>query len=150
MGASPAGPPVGSASALSPTTLGLVFVGGALGTGLRALLTSRPDAVWWTLAVNVVGSFALGWLLAALSSRSGRGASGAKAVLGTGFLGGFTTYSALAWQSLDVLGSGLGSDLLWTFGLGIGSVALGVLAALAGLALGRRTASGSGRAEGLS
>ena len=73
----------------------LVALGAALGAALRFEIASRYDGLmpWGTLAVNVVGSFLLG-LFSAL-------ALGADplALLGTGFCGGFTTYSAFAVQT---------------------------------------------------
>jgi len=48
---------------------------------------------WGTLIVNIVGSGALGWLL-------GSGApAGLTSIAGTGFLGGFTTFSAASFES---------------------------------------------------
>jgi len=50
---------------------------------------------WGTLLVNVAGSFLLGAFSAAALSDS------ATALLGTGFCGGLTTYSAFAVQTHD-------------------------------------------------
>ncbi len=76
-------------------TVLLVALGAAVGAPLR-FLSSR----WWdrdlpvgTLAVNVVGSFLLG-LFSAWSLNEH-----ALALLGTGFCGGLTTYSAFAVQT---------------------------------------------------
>jgi CrcB protein len=73
----------------------LVAVGAAVGAALRFEIARRLDGRFptGTLAVNVLGSFLLG-LLSAL-------ALGAHpiALLGTGFCGGFTTYSAFAVQT---------------------------------------------------
>jgi len=73
----------------------LVALGGAAGSSLRYVIAQRWDdrLPTGTLAVNVLGSFLLG-LLAAMSV-SGQLA----ALLGTGFCGGFTTYSAFAVQA---------------------------------------------------
>ena len=73
----------------------LVFVGGAVGTFVRDVSTSRPvvPTMWWVFAVNVVGSAVLGFL-GARFARLGR--VNAKLLLGTGFCGGLTTYSTLA------------------------------------------------------
>jgi fluoride exporter len=73
----------------------LVALGGAAGSALRYVIAQRWDGRFprGTLAVNVLGSLLLG-LLAALSV-SGQLA----ALLGTGFCGGFTTYSAFAVQA---------------------------------------------------
>ncbi len=77
-------------------TLLLVAVGAAVGAPLRFLCASALDAErfpFGTLLVNVTGSFLLGLIV-------GTGADGdLLAVLGTGFCGGFTTYSAFAVQT---------------------------------------------------
>ena len=75
----------------------LVALGGAVGAALRFTIASRYDEArgfpWGTLVVNVTGSALLGVLSAlALSGH-------ATALLGTGFCGGFTTYSAFAVQT---------------------------------------------------
>ena len=76
-------------------TVLLVALGAAVGAPLRFVLASRFDAgfPWGTLAVNVAGSFLLGLFTGlALTDH-------AMALLGTGFCGGFTTYSAFAVQT---------------------------------------------------
>ena len=73
----------------------LVALGGGLGAALRFLAGHRwdRDLPAGTLLVNVAGSFLLG-LLAGTSP-----GSDAMALLGTGFCGGLTTYSAFAVQT---------------------------------------------------
>lgn len=84
---------------------GLVFLGGTLGTALREVLTLSipvvagiPVAI---LAINVVGAFFLGMLIETLVCRPADGSSqrAQRLFFGTGVLGGFTTYSALATES---------------------------------------------------
>jgi len=74
----------------------LVAAGAFVGAPLRYLLASRLDDErfpYGTLLVNVAGSFLLGLL-------SGAAISGdALALLGVGFCGGLTTYSAFAVQA---------------------------------------------------
>jgi CrcB protein len=72
-----------------------VALGAAVGAPLRFLVASRLDGrfPWGTLTVNVVGSLLLGVFSAAALSDH------ALALLGTGFCGGFTTYSAFAVQT---------------------------------------------------
>jgi CrcB protein len=76
-------------------TVLLVALGAAVGAPLRFVVASRLDGdfPWGTLVVNVTGSFALG-LFSALALTDH-----AAALLGTGFCGGFTTYSAFAVQT---------------------------------------------------
>jgi fluoride exporter len=73
----------------------LVAAGAAVGAPLRFVLASRLDGRWplGTFVVNVSGSFLLGLLSAVALS------SGELALLGVGFCGGFTTYSAFAVQT---------------------------------------------------
>jgi CrcB protein len=109
-----------------------VLVGGSLGTGARAaidlaLLESHP---WQTLGINLVGAFALGllvtraWPVAPAWLRAG---------LGTGLLGGFTTFSALA---LALAQQPTPATLAYL----AASIVLGIAAAWAGLRLGARGA----------
>src|SRR5699024_8501218 len=82
--------------------MALVFVGGAAGTAVREaaglLMAPTLGEVPVTLAVNVVGAFLLGALLHFPNRRTS--ADGQRLLIGTGFLGGFTTYSALAVQTV--------------------------------------------------
>lgn len=73
----------------------LVFIGGALGTGLRIGIQSRVPSTYIALAaVNIFGSFVLGWFIAARHSRNQM----LRSLVATGLLGGFTTYSALSFM----------------------------------------------------
>ncbi|MGY2701516.1 fluoride efflux transporter FluC [Nocardioides sp. HB32] len=73
----------------------LIALGAAAGAALRFLVSSRLDGHWHrgTLVVNVTGSFLLGAFSALALSGD------ATALLGTGFCGGFTTYSSFAVQT---------------------------------------------------
>lgn len=83
----------------------LVMAGGALGAGGRHLigewlLRQAGDGLpWGTLAVNLLGSFAAGFLLVWLEGR-GTSATYLRAFLIVGVLGGLTTYSALMLETL--------------------------------------------------
>lgn len=88
---------------ISLPTLGAVVLGGMLGVAARALLVlpiasdAHPLATpVVTLGINLVGSFLLGVLIGRLGSRRPL----LRALLGTGVLGGFTTYSAFAVQTV--------------------------------------------------
>lgn len=89
-----------SASRPSPRVVLLVALGGALGAVLRSLVPSTGDAAavpWPTLAVNVGGSLSLGLLVGVLSVRGGP--AWLRPALGTGVLGGFTTFSLYATET---------------------------------------------------
>jgi len=77
-------------------TFVLVALGAAVGAPLRFLLAAwlDDDLPYGTLIVNVVGSFLLGLLSAFALDEN------AFALLGTGFCGGLTTYSAFAVQTV--------------------------------------------------
>jgi fluoride exporter len=80
----------------------LVALGAGIGAPLRLLAGHHLDRPhesytvhWGTLLVNLLGSVLLGWLV-------GHGVDGHPlALLGTGFCGAFTTYSAVAVQSVN-------------------------------------------------
>jgi CrcB protein len=94
--------------AFSPAALLAVVAGGALGVALRALfvvpLAAVDDPVVVpavTLAINLVGSFLLGVVVGWLDDRR----PVARAFLGSGILGGFTTYSAFAVHAVELGGT---------------------------------------------
>jgi CrcB protein len=94
--------------------VGLVLLGlaGATGTLLRAGCTAVAVRLfgaafpWGTLAVNVAGSFAFGAIYSFVRSRSLP--TEFDGVLLVGLLGGFTTYSSFAFQSVELAESGRG------------------------------------------
>ncbi|CAA9343694.1 MAG: Fluoride ion transporter CrcB, partial [uncultured Friedmanniella sp.] len=115
---------------------GLVFLGGTAGTGARAAVSAAAAPLAGVpvvvLVVNVAGAFALGLLLQTLLR--GGPDEGARRdlrlLLGTGVLGGFTTYSALAVDTATLVADGRpGAALLYAGG----ALVLGLAAALAGL-----------------
>lgn len=133
---------------LRPATLGLVFSGAALGALAREGLVLIVPAVGGVplaiLFVNVVGALLLGWLYAVVDRRAlAHAARGAhrdaarrralRLFLGTGALGGFTTYSALAGGTVTLL---LGGAPWLGVGYALGTLLLGALAAWAGMLLG--------------
>ena len=121
-----------------PRLLALVAAGGAAGTLARwAVGVAVPAVAGWplaTLAVNLAGAFALGALLEALLRRGPETAAlrRGRLLLGTGFCGGFTTWSAFAVELDLLLGAGRGATAL---GYAAASLAGGLLAATAGTAL---------------
>jgi len=129
-----------------PRLIALVALGGAIGTTARWALTSAVGTTssGWptaTLIENVVGSFLLGALLEALLRRGAESSRGrlVRLGVGTGVLGGFTTFSSLAIEMERLLAAGQ-----VTLGLLYGAVSLllGVLACVAGIALAARRSGG--------
>ena len=89
----------------------LVCIAGAVGTGARywtsaaALRAFGPAFPYGTLTVNVVGSFALA-VIATLAIRAGVLSPTLQLTLGTGFCGGFTTYSTFNFETMKYLQEG--------------------------------------------
>lgn len=121
-------------------TLVAVLIGGLLGTGLRlgisALILPDDSFPWATLLINVVGSFALAFLVARVWPSA---PAWLRAGLGAGFLGSFTTFSALVVSLLTLTREGMaGLAVVYL----LVSLAVGIAAAFAGLRLGARAAPG--------
>ena len=126
---------------LRPRSIVLVAAGGSVGTAARYLASQVVPHVRGVpvgvLLINVVGAFALGLLLERLL-RAGPDTGGRqdlRLLLGTGFLGGFTTYSALATDTVALLAAGgPGRALVYA----LGTLVLGLLASLLGVWCGGR------------
>jgi CrcB protein len=114
----------------------LVAVGGAIGSVLRyyvSLLALRIAGIafpWGTLTVNVVGSFLIG-VLTELIARRFDASMELRLLLVTGFLGGFTTFSAF---SLDTIALVERDQLLLAIVYIVVSVAVSIAAVFGGLA----------------
>jgi CrcB protein len=80
----------------------LVAAGGAVGASLRhlsnlaALRLFGPGLPWGTFFVNVTGSMLMGLFIGWLARRSGGASNEVRLLVATGFLGGFTTFSAFS------------------------------------------------------
>lgn len=119
------------------TTILHVALGGALGavarylTGLAALRVMGAGFPWGTMTVNVAGSFAMGVLFVYLAPSEHK----AGPFLMTGFLGGFTTFSAFSLDAMTLLERGQGVSaaayVVGTVVLSLAGLMLGVLAARA-------------------
>ena len=112
----------------------LVFLGGGAGSVLRygagrAAANLLPGAIpWGTLAVNVVGSLAAGVLMGWLGSRPAASGNALQLLLMTGFLGGFTTFSAFSVETLSLAARDQGAAgvyVIGTLALTLGAAALG-------------------------
>lgn len=124
-----------------PSMILLVFVGGTVGTGTREALSllfppmnDIPVAIF---AVNIVGAFLLGLLLDALARRGpDLGTRRAlRLLLGTGFMGGFTTYSALATDTAVLIATGRPAAGI---GYALATVLVGGAASIAGMMAAQR------------
>jgi CrcB protein len=116
----------------------VVAAGGALGAVLRYLLSGwaqeigGPRFPWGTLVVNVVGSFALGLLMAALIEHATTSPA-TRAFWTIGVLGAFTTFSTFSYETLTLVSLG---D--WRAGAVnvAANLGLGLVAAFLGLRIG--------------
>jgi CrcB protein len=116
---------------------GLIGGAGALGALARYLIgrmvVGRTGSTfpWATLLINVTGAFLIG-LIAGLTTAHVVN-SLAQTVLATGFLGGYTTFSTMSWEALQLFREGSRRrGLLYLSG----NVVPGLLAAALGLLLG--------------
>jgi CrcB protein len=112
-------------------------VAGALGVLARHLvqrLVPRTGSMpWGTLVVNVSGALVLGLLLAVVARRDAAPMWAQEAAF-VGFLGGYTTFSALSAETFLMLESRqYGLALAYS----LGSMVAGVLAVFVGMAVGR-------------
>ncbi|MDR1817721.1 MAG: CrcB family protein [Puniceicoccales bacterium] len=119
--------------------LALTGAGGGLGAMARAALTLALPAARLplaTLLVNAAGSLAAGAIMARLSAAGAADTAAARhwhAFLMTGFCGGFTTFSAFSWQTLELLQRGdtaaAGANIALSLALCLAAVWLGFLIA---------------------
>lgn len=130
--------------------LALALLGGIGGTAAREAISLAVPAVNGIpvaiFAVNVGGAFLLGLLLEALARRGPDegGRRTLRILIGTGFMGGFTTYSALATDAARLMGSGQPATGI---GYGLATVVLGGLATWAGVAVGVATHRSTARSH---
>ncbi len=114
-----------------------VAVGGFVGTGLREGLSlwfppTNGGVNWTILLVNVAGAFLLGFLLEILANgvpEKGRRRT-LRLLLGTGVLGGFTTYSTFATGAAGLIREDHPGIALVYGGLTVG---VGLLASFGGI-----------------
>lgn len=116
----------------------LIAIGGALGALARYGVSGVVDAwrgptVLGIFAVNISGALALGLLIGFTEDRLSFPAL-ARTAIGIGFLGAYTTFSTLMFETADLAENGSWATAALNAG---GSVAAGLVAVYAGLVLGR-------------
>ncbi|PZU85762.1 MAG: fluoride efflux transporter CrcB [Shinella sp.] len=115
----------------------LVAAGGAVGSvcrylvGIGALRLLGPTFPWGTLTVNVVGCFGIGVLAELIVARFGASAD-LRLLLITGFLGGFTTFSAFALDAVSLFERGAAFS---SFVYLASSIVVSIAATVAGMLL---------------
>ncbi len=141
----PIDPDLGPAAARWQLAL-VVAVGGALGGaaryGINQLWPDPPGFPWSTFVENVSGSLLLGVLLVLVVEVSTPHAF-VRPFLGTGVLGGYTTFSAYTSDVRRLLADSQAATALVYL---VASLVLGLLACWLGIVLTRRLANG--RAHG--
>src|SRR5262245_63795556 len=116
-------------------------LGGVLGVNARYWLGhwmnqwASPKFPWTTFTINVTGSFAIGFLTIVLARWLPH--PNARLCLITGFLGGYTTFSAYSFEALSLWERG---DRWSAFAYVAGSVLAGLVAVTLGVLLARAIA----------
>lgn len=118
----------------------LVFLGGGSGAVLRylvglALGRWSQHFPWGTFAINIGGSFLLGLLFGLTYAREFRHEREIMLLLGTGVLGGFTTFSTFELEGFSLLANGHAATAAAYL---LGSVLAGLAAAALGAWIGHR------------
>lgn len=119
----------------------LVAIGGAIGTAARHLLGdaigTSHDFPLGTFVINIFGAFLLGVLLEGLVRRGSDAGHRRtlRLLIGTGFMGGFTTYSSLAFDGDALLRS---DHVGLAVAYALGTVVVGLIASVAGIAFARK------------
>jgi CrcB protein len=118
-----------------------ISLGAIAGANTRYLISVRAAArygvafPYGTFAINVSGSALMGFLIGLLSVHFGNSAA-TRALLATGFLGAYTTFSTFTWETLALFREReIGPAMVNV----LGSALLGIGGALAGIWLGQQT-----------
>jgi CrcB protein len=115
----------------------LVGAGGFLGSVTRYFVSRTIDTnfnrifPYGTLTVNILGAFLLGIIYAIALKKTGSSET-IKLLLGTGFCGGFTTFSTFAWENLQLISQ---KNSFEAFAYILASLVIGIVAVWAGFSL---------------
>lgn len=106
---------------LRPSLVGLVVLGGTVGTAVRNLIetvyrTPPGQFPWATFAINVTGAFLLGALVEALVVAPPGPRRALQLAFGTGMLGGYTTYSTFVLEDIGLGSRGAASGVVYAAG----------------------------------
>ncbi len=118
----------------------LIALGATMGATLRYYLTIWAATQlgigfpYGTLLVNGIGSFVLGFFLILVSVRMQSSNMHLRLLVATGFCGSLTTFSTFSYETVELLNNG---NLTGAFVNVAGSLVLGLLAVVAGIALAR-------------
>lgn len=116
-----------------------IAIGGAAGTLVRAGATEAlPQRLgkwpWGTFSVNMLGALLLGWTLTRIAERPPR-CPYWRPLLGTGFCGALTTFSAFQLETFELARRG---NVALAVGYPVASLTAGMAIAVAGVLLARR------------
>ena len=125
------------ATVVRPRDVALVFVGGGVGACLRYLFEkwwapeTPPGFPWVTLCINLTGAFFLAFV-SVMVTTAWRDRSYVSPLVGTGLLGGFTTWSTFIVENNQLLGE---REFAVSLGYIVASLLGGLATALAGRSL---------------
>ncbi|QMW66088.1 fluoride efflux transporter CrcB [Mumia sp. ZJ1417] len=111
----------------------LMIVSGGLGATVRYVVdamikakTTHSKFPWSTAIINLTGSLVLGFLTGLVVSNIA--STDVSAVIGTGFLGGYTTFSTASYETVNLIREKRwGLAVAYGFGILAAAVALAVL-----------------------
>jgi CrcB protein len=136
------GPIASAMHALLTNKVVILAVGGALGTNARYWLARWSSELTWqgafplgTFVINVTGSLILGFVGVVFLERLTPEHRDWYLLLGTGFCGGYTTFSTFEWETFNLIRDRswmlAAANVVGSVAVGLGGVVLGVT--LAGL-----------------
>lgn len=118
----------------------LVAAAGAIGAVLRLFVATSSGRLfgaafpYGTFIINITGSFILGWFMA-LCARPGQISETTRLAIAVGFVGSYTTFSTLMYESNALFAESLPLRAILNL---VGSLIIGLLAVRLGLLVGQR------------